>query len=154
MSSNASRRIGLRLYELESAFAANLNSTSPRLRSYKVSRLLGQAARLCQLIRGQDVIEDLDKLTAMAALQLKIDPMHFEDVIDVLKEADLVEERKGNPRRSRMVLAHFFKRKGPRTPSEKPALLRRLSRSALRGKAEIQNLSLVRGRGLQKGTIG
>jgi hypothetical protein len=90
-----SRRAGLRLYELESAFASNLEPTSPRLRSYRISRLLGQAARLCQLIRGQDVIEDSDRLVAIAAAQLKIDPMHFDSVLEVLKEADLVEERRG-----------------------------------------------------------
>lgn len=90
-----SRRVGLRLYELESAFASNLDPTSPRLRSYRNSRLLGQAARLCQLIRGHDVIEDPDRLVAIAAAQLRIDPMHFDSVIEVLKEADLVEERRG-----------------------------------------------------------
>jgi len=90
-----SRHVGLRLYELESAFASNLDPTSPRLRFYRHSRLLGQAARLCQLIRGQDVIEDQDRLVAIAAAQLKIDPMHFESVLEVLKEADLIEERRG-----------------------------------------------------------
>ena len=95
MGTIKSRRAGLRLYELESAFASNLEPTSPRLRSYRVSRLLGQAARLCQLIRGQDVIEDPDRLVAIAAAQLKIDPMHFDSVLEVLKEADLVEERRG-----------------------------------------------------------
>ena len=88
-------RIGLRLYELESAFASNLDSTSPRLRSYRTSRLLGQAARLCQLIRGLDVIENQDKLVAISAAQLKIDPMHFDDVLDVLEEVDLAERRNG-----------------------------------------------------------
>ena len=95
MSKNQSRRIGLRLYELESAFASNLEPTSPRLRSYKSSRLLGQAARLCQLIRGHDVIDDPDRLIAIAAAQLRIDPMHFDNVLKVLEEADLVEQRKG-----------------------------------------------------------
>jgi hypothetical protein len=95
LSKKQSRRIGLRLYELESAFASNLEPTSPRLRSYRQSRLLGQAARLCQLIRGHDVIDDPDRLVAIAASQLKIDPMHFDDVIRVLEEADLVEQRKG-----------------------------------------------------------
>ncbi len=95
LSSDPSRRIGLRLYELESAFASNLDPTSPRLRSYKNSRRLGQAARLCQLIRGHDVIEDPDKLEAIAAVQLKIDPMHFDSVLQVLEEADLIEQRKG-----------------------------------------------------------
>jgi hypothetical protein len=59
------------------------------------SRLLGQAARLCQLIRGHDVIENPDKLVAIAAAQLKIDPMHFDSVLEVLEEADLIEQRKG-----------------------------------------------------------
>jgi hypothetical protein len=95
LSNKPSRRIGLRLYELESAFASNLDSTSPRLRSYRHSRLLGQAARLCQLIRGHDVIENPDKLVAIAAAQLKIDPMHFDSVLEVLEEADLIEQRKG-----------------------------------------------------------
>src|SRR5438445_12700802 len=87
------RRIGLRLFELESAFASNLDPTSPRLRSYKQSRLLGQSARLAQLIRGLDVIDNMDRLVAIAAGQLKIDPMHFDDVLEILEEADLVERR-------------------------------------------------------------
>jgi hypothetical protein len=91
--STKERRIGLRLFELESAFASNLDPTSPRLRSYKQSRLLGQAARLAQLIRGLDVIDNLDRLVAIAAGQLKIDPMHFDDVLEILEEADLAERR-------------------------------------------------------------
>lgn len=50
---------------------------------------------MCQLIRGHDVIDDPDRLVAIAASQLKIDPMHFDDVLRVLGEADLVEQRKG-----------------------------------------------------------
>ena len=94
MSQNKNRRIGLRLYEVETAFASNLHPASPGLLHYRKTRLLGQAARLAQLIRGVDVIEDVDRLSAIAAAQLNIDPMHFDNVIDVLEELDLAE-RKG-----------------------------------------------------------
>lgn len=87
------RRIGLRLQEIETAFAANLDAHSPGLRHYQNTRLLGQAIRLAQLIRGMDVIEDLDRLTAIAAGQLNIDPMHFDAVLKTLEEADLVQLR-------------------------------------------------------------
>src|SRR4051812_12144332 len=88
-----SRRVGLRLFEIETAFASGLSATSPGLRHFVKSRLMGQALRLAQLIRGMDVIENVDRLVAIASSQLHIDAMHFDDVIKALEEADLVQRR-------------------------------------------------------------
>lgn len=89
------RRAGLRLFEIESAFSSGLDATSPGLRHFKSTRLMGQALRLAQLIRGMDVIESPDRLEAIAAGQLHIDPMQFESVLVALEEADLISRHKG-----------------------------------------------------------
>lgn len=87
------RRIGLRLFEIETACSSSLSSTSPGLRHFVKTRLMGQALRLAQLIRGMDVIENVDRLVAIASSQLHIDAMHFDNVIAALEEADLVQRR-------------------------------------------------------------
>jgi len=89
------RRVGLRLYEVESAFGAVLSATSPGLRHFKRTRLMGQALRLAQLIRGMDVIDNPDRLEAIAAAQLRIDPMQFENVLETLEAVDLIKRRQG-----------------------------------------------------------
>lgn len=87
------RRVGLRLFEIETAFSSGLSSTSPGLRHFVKTRLMGQALRLAQLIRGMDVIENVDRLIAIASAQLHIDAMHFDSVVATLEEADLVLRR-------------------------------------------------------------
>jgi hypothetical protein len=62
MANNAVR-IGLRLLEFECGITTNIDdSHSAELVDYEVSRTAGQAARLAMLIRGQDVIEDEQRL--------------------------------------------------------------------------------------------
>lgn len=84
------RRIGLRLFEIETALAASeIDPTSAGLRHFRRTRLLGQALRLAQLIRGMDVI-DMDRASAIAAAQLRIDPLVFDSVLESLQDADLI----------------------------------------------------------------
>jgi hypothetical protein len=87
-------RIGLRLLEFECGIAANIDDTnSVELVDYESSRAAGQAARLAMLIRGQDVIDDEQRLKKIAAHELSIHPAEYTVAKRLLMEADLVEER-------------------------------------------------------------
>lgn len=87
-------RIGLRLLEFECGIAANIDDTnSAELVDYEVSRSTGQAARLAMLIRGQDVIEDEQRLKKVAAYELGIHPAEYTVAKRLLMEVDLIEER-------------------------------------------------------------
>ncbi|MGH9444351.1 MAG: helix-turn-helix transcriptional regulator [Terriglobia bacterium] len=87
-------RIGLRLLEFESGVAANIDdANSAELVDYEISRAAGQAARLAMLIRGQDVIEDEQRLKKIAAVELGLHPAEFTIAKQLLMEADLIEER-------------------------------------------------------------
>lgn len=87
-------RIGLRLLEFECGIAANIDDTnSAELVDYETSRAAGQAARLAMLIRGQDVIEDEQRLKKIAAHELGVHPAEYTVAKRLLLEADLIEER-------------------------------------------------------------
>ena len=87
-------RIGLRLLELECGIAANIDDTnSAELVDYEISRAAGQSARLAMLIRGQDVIEDEQRLKKIAAIELGIHPAEYNVAKRLLMEVDLIEER-------------------------------------------------------------
>lgn len=93
MSKN-SVRIGLRLLEFECGIASNIDDTnSAELVDYEASRAAGQAARLAMLIRGQDVIEDEQRLKKIAAHELGIHPAEYTVAKRMLLESDLIEER-------------------------------------------------------------
>jgi predicted DNA-binding transcriptional regulator AlpA len=87
-------RIGLRLFEFESGVAANIDdANSAELVDYEISRAAGQAARLAMLIRGQDVIEDEQRLKKIVAVELGLHPAEYTVAKQLLMEADLIEER-------------------------------------------------------------
>jgi predicted DNA-binding transcriptional regulator AlpA len=87
-------RVGLRLLEFECGVSANIDDThSAELVDYEASRSVGQAARLAMLIRGQDVIEDEQRLKRIAALELGVSPAEYSVAKRLLMEADLVGER-------------------------------------------------------------
>jgi len=92
---NDAVRIGLRLLEFECGVASNIDDThSAELVDYEASRTAGQAARLAMLIRGQDVIEDEQRLKKVAAIELGISPQEYNAVRRLLLEGDLLEERR------------------------------------------------------------
>src|SRR5437773_8729451 len=95
VSSNSDAvKVGLRLLELECAISANVeDSNSAELVDYDVSRTAGQAARLAMLIRGQDVIEDEQRLKRVVAIELGMSPAEYKAARQFLQEADLIEER-------------------------------------------------------------
>ncbi len=87
-------RIGLRLLEFECGVTANIDDTnSAELVDYELSRATGQSARLAMLIRGQDVIEDEQRLKKIAAIELGIHPAEYNVAKRLLMEIDLIEER-------------------------------------------------------------
>jgi len=91
---NDATRIGLRLLELECGIASNIDDqNSAELVDYELSRAAGQSARLAMLIRGQDVIEDEQRLKKIAAIELGIHPAEYTVAKRLLMEADLIEER-------------------------------------------------------------
>ncbi len=86
-------RTGLRLLELETAISRNLDVRgSAELVDYDSSRVAGQAARLAMLIRGQDVIEDEQRLKKLAAVELGISASEYSVIRRFLLDADLVQE--------------------------------------------------------------
>jgi len=52
--------------------------------------MIGMAASLAALVRGQDVIADAEALTAIAAEQLDISPYAFNGVVETLERAGMV----------------------------------------------------------------
>lgn len=87
-------RIGLRLLEFECGVASNIDdANSAELVDYETSRSAGQATRLAMLIRGQDVIEDEQRLKKVAAVELGLHPAEYTVAKQILMEADLIEER-------------------------------------------------------------
>jgi hypothetical protein len=87
-------RIGLRLLEFECGIASNIDdANSAELVDYETSRSAGQATRLAMLIRGQDVIEDEQRLKKVAAVELGLHPAEYTVAKQMLMEADLIEER-------------------------------------------------------------
>lgn len=58
------------------------------------TRLIGMAANLASLVRGQDVIADAEALKTIAAEQLDISPYAFRDVIEILELAGFVDDVK------------------------------------------------------------
>ena len=92
--SNNSIRIGLRLLEFECGISTNIDAThSAELVDYELSRIAGQSARLAMLIKGQDVIEDEQRLKKIVAIELGITPAEYNEAKQYLLEVDLLEER-------------------------------------------------------------
>ena len=87
-------RVGLRLLEFECGVQSNVDdSHSAELVDYELSRTAGQAARLAMLVRGQDVIEDEQRLKKVAAIELGMTPPEYGAARQLLVEADLLEDR-------------------------------------------------------------
>jgi len=86
------KRIGLRVHEIEASLAANIDPYSSELVEYINTREIGRAARLAMLIRGMDVIKDKKHLARIATSELCIDPTAFENIINILKDADLLRD--------------------------------------------------------------
>ena len=113
-------QVGLRLLEFECAVHSNVDdSHSAELVDYEASRTAGQAARLAMLVRGQDVIDDEQRLKKVAAIELGMSPPEYTAAMRLLMEGDLVEERTTrlgkrvlNEKVNRLVHADNYRRIG------------------------------------------
>ena len=113
-------RVGLRLLEFECAVHSNVDdSHSAELVDYEATRTAGQAARLAMLIRGQDVIDDEQRLKKLAAIELGLSPPEYAAAMRLLMEGDLVEERTTrqgkrvlNEKVNRLIHAENYRRIG------------------------------------------
>lgn len=87
---------GLRCQDVHSGLR-NVDPNSPLLGPLNDTRVVGMAATLAGLIRGRDVIEDAQALMQVAAHQLDVQMLSFNQVIVLLENAGYVEgvQRRG-----------------------------------------------------------
>lgn len=81
---------GLRCQDVHSGLR-NVDPNSPLLAPLADTRVVGMAATLAGLVRGRDVVDDAQALKAVAAAQLDVDQLAFNEVISVLADAGFVE---------------------------------------------------------------
>jgi hypothetical protein len=88
---------GLRCQDVHSGLR-NVDPNSPLLAPLADTRVVGMAATIAGLIRGRDVITDAQALKVIAAHQLDVDLLAFDDVIRILEQAEFVQgvRRSGN----------------------------------------------------------
>ncbi|PMR62208.1 hypothetical protein C1A38_05355 [Verrucosispora sp. ts21] len=80
---------GLRCQDVHSGLR-NLDPNSGSLTQLADTQLIGMAASLAALVRGQDVISDAQALRALAAEQLDVNQFAFDQVIALLDEVEFV----------------------------------------------------------------
>lgn len=87
---------GMRCQDVHSGLR-NVDPNSPLLGSLNDTRIVGMAATVCGLIRGRDVIEDAQALMVVAAHQLDVSMLAFNEVIGLLEGAGFIEgvQRRG-----------------------------------------------------------
>lgn len=81
---------GLRCQDVHSGLR-NLDPSSPLLAPLNETRLVGMAATTAGLIRGRDVVTDADALMQVAASQLDVPTMSFNEIVRVLEDAGFIE---------------------------------------------------------------
>lgn len=81
---------GLRCQDVHSGLR-NLDPSSPLLAPLNETRLVGMAATTAGLIRGRDVVTDADALMQVAAHQLDVPPMSFNEIVRILEDAGFIE---------------------------------------------------------------
>jgi hypothetical protein len=89
-------RAGLRCHDLHTGLR-NVDPNSASVAPLSDTRIVGMAASLATLIRGQDVVEDAESLKTIVAEELDIAPYAFKSVIELLERAGFVSvERRGH----------------------------------------------------------
>jgi hypothetical protein len=82
---------GLRCHDVHSGLR-NVDPNSGTLTPLADTRVVGMAAGLAALIRGQDVVADAEALKAIVAEQLDISPYAFSQVIETLERVGFVDQ--------------------------------------------------------------
>jgi hypothetical protein len=87
---------GLRCHDVHAGLR-NVDPNSSALAPLADTRMVGMAASLASLIRGQDVVSDAEALKTIVAEQLDINPYAFPGVIDTLERAGMIDhvQRRG-----------------------------------------------------------
>ncbi|WP_310963968.1 hypothetical protein [Nocardioides terrisoli] len=80
---------GLRCQDVHSG-VRNVDPNSPVLQPLVDTRIVGMAATVAGLIRGNDVIKDAQALMSIAASQLDVDMLAFNEVVTLLGDAGFV----------------------------------------------------------------
>lgn len=81
---------GLRCQDVHAGLR-NVDPNSGTLTPLAETQLIGMAASLAALIRGQDVIDDAQALRAVAAEQLDVNQFAFADVVKALADIEFVQ---------------------------------------------------------------
>lgn len=81
---------GLRCQDVHAGLR-NVDPNSGTLTALAETQLIGMAASLAALVRGQDVIVDAQALRAVAAEQLDVNQFAFDSVIAALADVGFVE---------------------------------------------------------------
>jgi len=92
---------GLRCQDVHSGLR-NLDPNSPLLGPLADTRVVGMAATLAGVIRGRDVVTDAQALAVVAAAQLDVDMLAFNDVVGVLEDVGFVQ---GVQRHGRKIIS-------------------------------------------------
>lgn len=92
---------GLRCQDVHAGLR-NLDPNSPLLAPLADTRVVGMAATLAGLVRGRDVVTDAQSLAVVAAAQLDVDMLAFNDVVGVLEDVGFVQ---GVQRQGRKIVS-------------------------------------------------
>ena len=82
---------GLRCHDVHAGLR-NVDPNSASVTPLADTRMVGMAASLASLVRGQDVVPDADALKSIVADQLDISPYAFQGVIGTLERAGMIDE--------------------------------------------------------------
>ncbi|MER6754968.1 hypothetical protein ABT235_12415 [Micromonospora echinofusca] len=81
---------GLRCQDVHAGLRT-VDPNSPGLIPLKTTRLVGMAADVAALVRDRQLIADVSALETVAVTELDVAPTAFEQVLDLLEEAEFVE---------------------------------------------------------------
>jgi hypothetical protein len=82
-------KAGLRCNDVHAGLR-NVDPNSATLTPLADTRMVGMAASLASLVRGQDVVTDAESLKSIAADQLDISPYAFAPVLETLERAEMI----------------------------------------------------------------
>jgi hypothetical protein len=85
--------IGLRCHDVHHGLT-NVDPRSGHVAKLKTTRIVGMAANLAVNLRGMDVVEDGEALEQIAAEELGVDSLAFDEVLRLLGDADMVTVRR------------------------------------------------------------
>ncbi len=84
-------KAGLRCHDVHAGLR-NVDPNSATLAPLADTRMIGMAASLASLVRGQDVVPDAEALKAIVAEQLDISPYAFVGVVETLERVGMIDD--------------------------------------------------------------